>query len=320
MAHEAEATAADGLEQATTAFLAALTHERRASPLTVSGYGRDLAELWSFLRQERPGVSEPAQIDLAALRAYLGRVAKRLAPASVARKMSAIRSFFRFLARRGALEKNPAKSLSLPRVRRKLPAVLNVDHARELMSAPQGDDPKSVRDRAILELFYSSGLRLSELVGLDLPALSLDPARPELRVIGKGSKERRVPIGRLAARALETYLTDARAALLAGARPSAAPPESAVFLSTRGRRISRRGVELLVKKYGALASGRADVVPHALRHTAATHMLEGGADLRAIQEFLGHASLSTTQRYTHVSMDRILSVYDQAHPLARRSS
>ncbi|MBL8739530.1 MAG: tyrosine recombinase XerC, partial [Myxococcales bacterium] len=290
-------------------------------PLTVSGYGRDLAELCRFVRETRPGVVEPSGVDLALLRSFLGRLAKNQKPATLARKMAAVRSWFRFLVKRRHLEKNPAASLALPKVRRKLPVVLNVDAAAQVMAAPEGDAPDMLRDRAILELFYSSGLRLSELVGLDLGSLSLAGDQSELRVIGKGSKERRVPIGSLARAALTRYLTEARSALLGMATlRTSDPTTTALFLSRRGRRISVRSVELLVKKYGALGAGRGDVVPHALRHTCATHMLEGGADLRAIQELLGHASLSTTQRYTHVSMDRILTVYDEAHPLSRKAT
>lgn len=318
--------ATDGLDRAVRAFLSSLAHERRMSPLTVSGYGRDLAELCSFVRETRPGVDEPSGVDLALLRSFLGRLAKDRKPATLARKMAAVRSWFRFLVKRRQLEKNPAASLALPKVRRKLPVVLNVDAAAQVMAAPEGDAPDMLRDRAILEVFYSSGLRLSELVGLDLGSLSLAGKHSELRVIGKGSKERRVPVGSLAQAALARYLSEARDALFAMAqnkrRPSAERPQptTALFLSRRGRRISVRSVELLVKKYGVLGAGRGDVVPHALRHTCATHMLEGGADLRAIQELLGHASLSTTQRYTHVSMDRILTVYDEAHPLARKAA
>jgi integrase/recombinase XerC len=310
--------ATDGLDRAVRAFLSSLTHERRMSPLTVSGYGRDLAELCGFVRETRPGVDEPSGVDLALLRSFLGRLAKDRKPATIARKMAAVRSWFRFLMKRRQLEKNPAQSLALPKVRRKLPVVLNVDAAAQVMAAPEGDAPAMLRDRAILEVFYSSGLRLSELVGLDLGSVSLAGEQSELRVIGKGSKERRVPVGSLARGALTRYLSEARDALFAmGKQPR---PTTALFLSRRGRRISVRSVELLVKKYGALGAGRGDVVPHALRHTCATHMLEGGADLRAIQELLGHASLSTTQRYTHVSMDRILTVYDEAHPLARKAA
>ena len=308
--------ATDGLDRAVRAFLSSLEHERRMSPLTVRGYGGDLAELLSFVRETRPEVREPSGIDLAILRSFLGRLAKGRKPSTMARKMAAVRSLFRFLLKRRQLEKNPAAGLALPKVRRKLPVVLNVDAAAQVMAAPQGDAPDMLRDRAILELFYSSGLRLSELVGLDLTSLDLALDSPEVRVIGKGSKERRAPVGSLARGALARYLSEGRQSLWEMAKRPA--PTAAVFLSRRGRRISVRSVELLVKKYGALGAGRSDVVPHALRHTCATHMLEGGADLRAIQELLGHASLSTTQRYTHVSMDRILTVYDEAHPLARK--
>lgn len=297
-------------------FVGSIRRERRGSENTALAYGRDLAQLLAFAREKRPGIARPDEIDTLLLRGFLGRLSQDRKAASIARKVSAVRAFFRWLMRRNLVKKNPAESLLMPKVRRKLPVVLNVDAAAQVVEAPEGDDDSALRDRAILELFYSSGLRVSELCGLDLDRLSL-ASEAEARVIGKGDKERRVPIGTQASAALELYLAEARGALAARAKDGGRAAGQAVFLSTRGRRISVRSVELMVKKNGQRTLGRSDLVPHALRHTCATHLLEGGADLRAIQELLGHASLATTQRYTHVSMDLILKVYDGAHPLAK---
>jgi integrase/recombinase XerC len=208
---------------------------------------------------------------------------------------------------------NPAEELAMPKVRKPLPTFLSVDAAKEVVESAEADGPASSRDRAMLELLYGSGLRVSELVGLDLG--SIDLAEATARLLGKGNKERIAPLGRAAVVAVHEYLQSARPRLR-HPRTGAQDPR-AVFLSTRGRRLSVRAVQLAVHAYGARGAGRADLHPHALRHTCATHMLDGGADLRAIQELLGHSSLSTTQRYTHVSMEHLLKVYDAAHPLAR---
>ena len=301
--------AESGLEAALEAFLAALERERRASPHTVAAYRRDLTQLLAFLAVARPAARAPSDVDVMALRRWLAELAKTHATSSVARKIAAVRAFYRHLLKRGAVKLSPAAALVLPRVRRKLPTVLNVDAAASVVETPgeAGDDAGATRDRALLELLYSSGLRVSEIVSLDLG--SVDLAGSEARVIGKGNKERRVPIGGAAIAALRRYLARRAELDTSGSQ--------ALFLSVRGARVTVRSVQRLVKKAGMLGAGRSDVHPHALRHTCATHMLEGGADLRSIQEMLGHASLATTQRYTHVSMDRILRVYDEAHPLAR---
>lgn len=250
-------------------------------------------------------------MDLYVLRSFLGHVLESSKPSTVARKIAALRAFFRWAEERGVVTRNPAAELAVPKARRKLPVVLNVDTAAEVMVTP-GTDLVGLRDRAIVELLYSSGLRVSELCGCDLASFEADG--DVVRVLGKGSKERVVPIGAKAKAAMADYLREARPTLATKGKGAAG---GALFLSARGRRMGPRAVERLVKKHGALA-GRPDLVPHGLRHTCATHMLEGGADLRAIQVMLGHASLSTTQQYTHVSMERILEVYDGAHPLAVR--
>jgi integrase/recombinase XerC len=246
------------------------------------------------------------------LRGYLGQLARTHTPASIARKIGAARAFFRYLRRRGEVEKSPADELSLPKVRKPLPTFLNVDAAKEVVTTPGKSSAEDLRDRAMLETLYGSGLRVSELCGLDIGDIDLPSS---VRVLGKGNKERVVPLGSCAAAALEAYL--ARRSELRHPKTGACDPK-ALFLSRLGRRIGVRRIQTLVQAYGALGAGRADLHPHALRHTFATHLLDGGADLRSIQKLLGHASLSTTQRYTHVSIDHLMKVYDAAHPLARR--
>lgn len=297
------------LEAALEAFLVALDRERRASVHTLAAYRRDLAQLRAFLAVARPAARAPSDVDVTVLRRWLAELTKTHATTSIARKIAAVRAFYRYLLKRGAVKHSPAAALVLPRVRRKLPTVLNADAAASVVESASSEDdgPVALRDRAMLELLYSSGLRVSELVSLDVGAVDLDSA--EARVIGKGNKERRVPVGGRAVDALRRWL--ARRVEL----DTAGVP--ALFLTPRGARVSVRATQRIVKRAGMLGAGRSDVHPHALRHTCATHMLEGGADLRSIQEMLGHASLATTQRYTHVSMDRILRVYDEAHPLAR---
>jgi integrase/recombinase XerC len=295
-------------------FLEFLASERRASPHTVSAYRRDLGQLGQFIADHRGEDVPLGAIDVYLLRQWLGALSRVVAPPSVGRKIAAIKAFFRFLCRRGWVEKDPAQGLASPKVRRSLPTFLGVDAAREVVETPSGDDPASARDRAVLEVLYGSGLRVSELVRLDQNHVDLDQGL--VRVLGKGKKERIVPLGRPTVEALRAYL-EVRTSL--PQRGSTVEP-AALFLTRRGARLGVRQVQLLVHRYGALGAGRADLHPHALRHTCATHMLEGGADLRAIQEMLGHASLATTQRYTHVSLEQLMKVYDGAHPLAKKGS
>jgi integrase/recombinase XerC len=304
----------DALSEAITRFLEHLRDERRASRHTVSAYGRDLDQLLRFVREKRQGVRAPKDLDVLLLRGFLGQLARTHAPASIARKIAATRAFLRFLQRRGEVEKSPADALALPKVRRPLPTFLNVDAASEVVTTPGKSSAEDLRDRAMLETLYGSGLRVSELCDLNIEHIEL-PAPASVRVLGKGNKERVVPLGSHAAAALESYLR--RRDELRHPKTGAIDPK-ALFLSRLGRRIGVRRVQSLVKGYGALGAGRADLHPHALRHTCATHLLDGGADLRSIQKLLGHASLSTTQRYTHVSIDHLMKVYDSAHPLARR--
>lgn len=296
-------------QKALEMFEAHLETERRASKNTVAAYKRDLESLLASVGDQK----KVSSIDIYALRTWLGGLARTHAPASVARKIAAVRAFMRFLVRRGHLDKSAAEELANPKVRRQLPTFLSPDAAAEVVTAPGDDTPAHARDAAMLELLYGSGLRVSELVSLD--RADVDLRHMTARVVGKGNKERIVPIGGKSKDALDAYL-ELRGALVHPKTRKQDP--DALFLSARGARLTVRSVQNFVRQYGALGTGRADLHPHALRHTCATHLLEGGADLRSIQEILGHSSLSTTQRYTHVSMDHLLRAYDAAHPLAKK--
>jgi integrase/recombinase XerC len=301
------------LDEAIAAFALHLEGERRASPSTVVAYGNDLAGLATFVRDRgSSALGDVREIDVYLLRGWLGILARTHAASSIARKLAAVRTWMRWLRRRGVIVTCPADELATPKVRRGLPTLLSVDAAKEVVESPTEDSPRGLLDRAILEILYGSGLRVSEVCGLDLH--SVDLAAKTARVLGKGSKERLVPLGSKCLTALERWL-EVRARMVHPRRGTQDP--HALFLSVTGRRIGTRAVHRLVQSYGARGAGRADLHPHALRHTCATHMLDGGADLRAIQEMLGHASLSTTQRYTHVSMEHLMRVYDAAHPMAR---
>ncbi len=299
-------------------FVEHLTHERRYSRHSVAAYGRDLGQLDDYLagRFERPATV--GDVDKLSLRSWLAHLAETASPPTLARKLSAVRSLYRFLERRGVVEQNPASLMKPPKLRRKMPVFLTAEAAERVVEAPleghSGDESSSerLRDAALLELLYGSGLRVSELASLDLEHLRLGEAR--VRVRGKGNKQRIVPLGVPACKAIERYLSERHGL----AHPRTGELDArAVFLSTRGARLGVRRVQELVHKYGVLGAARSDLHPHALRHSCATHMLEGGADLRAIQDLLGHASVATTQRYTHLSMQRLMEVYDRAHPLSR---
>jgi integrase/recombinase XerC len=308
----------DEFARALARFVSYLAAERRASPHTVSAYRRDLESLSAFLRAHNPNGASLGSLDKFSLRAWLGEIAKSVEPPTIARKISSVRAFCDFLARTGLLAVNPTATLSSPKLRRKLPRFLAAEAASEVMRVPLaqrgGRDVEHLRDAVALELLYGSGLRVSELASLDLDQIAIESA--EVRVLGKGRKERIVPLGSKSLTALAAYLP--RRVELRHPRTFAQDPQ-ALLLGRLGKRLSVRWLQALVKRYGALGLGRSDLHPHALRHSCATHMLEGGADLRAIQELLGHSSLSTTQRYTHVSLDQLLAVYDRAHPLARSS-
>jgi integrase/recombinase XerC len=301
-------------------FLDYIRLNRNASAHTVAAYESDLSQFIAFAGQERGtrAALEPKHLDLQLIRGFLAELYRQgQARASVARKVSALRTFVRYLRREGWIDSDPAALAVAPKREQKVPAHLSVDEMSTLLDAPDASTPLGRRDRAILELFYASGIRLSELVALDLE--DVDLAGRMVRVMGKGRKERIVPFNQKAAAALKAWLRD-RFALTQGVpRRSTAKAGDALFVNARGGRLTGRSVQRLVARYVASCSTRFGISPHALRHSFATHLLQAGADLRAIQELLGHVQLSTTQRYTHVNVAQLLDVYRKAHPRARKS-
>ncbi|MBZ0118708.1 MAG: tyrosine recombinase XerC [Sandaracinaceae bacterium] len=305
----------DALHDQIERFAGYLAGERRSSPRTIDTYRRTLVELHEFAVDKGLPL-DATRLGVPALRGYLASLFEGSSSATLARKIATLRSFYRFLMRKGLARANPAAQLKTPKTRRPLPRFVTVDEAFRVVEAPREDaarkEPLRLRDAAMLELLYGSGVRVSELAGLRLG--DVDRKARVLRVLGKGGKERIVPFGSKAAEALELYLQVR--SQLRHPRTLAQSGGDAVFLGARGTRLGVRQVQNVVHRYGALGAGRGDLHPHALRHSCATHLLDAGADLRTIQELLGHASLSTTQRYTHVSLDRLMEVYDRAHPLA----
>jgi integrase/recombinase XerC len=299
------------------AFTAHLSAVRGASPHTIKAYAEDLRQFADFL-ETKSIILLPA-VETTHVRAYLAFLAdeRGLSRASIARKAAAVRAFFRFLTRRGVVARSPAQSLTTPRKRQILPKVLNEDAVTSLLAAPNPAQPDGLRDRAILEVLYASGMRASELVGLDIRDLRLEPkGEGEARIRhGKGNKERIALLGRPAVASLEAYLNGGRPTLLRAAKKST----DALFLNRFGGRLSDRGVRRLFDKYCESVATSHKITPHTLRHTFATHLLDHGADLRVVQELLGHSDLATTQVYTHVSTKRLQQVYDAAHPLAQTS-
>jgi len=299
-------------------FLDYLRLNRNVSPHTVAAYDRDLSQFLAYAGQEtgKRDALQPKHLDLALIRGFLGELHRqRQARASVARKVSALRTFVRYLRREGWIDSDPAALAVAPKREIKVPAHLTVDEMSQLLEMPDAATPLGARDRAILELFYASGIRLSELVALDLEDVDLSGRM--VRVMGKGRKERIVPFNPSAQNALRDWYRR-RLALL---RPAARSPKSGdpLFVNARGGRLTGRSIQRLVARYVRSCSARFGISPHALRHSFATHLLQAGADLRAIQELLGHVRLSTTQRYTHVNVAQLLDVYRKAHPRALKS-
>jgi len=286
-----------------------LEAERNVSPYTVRNYTTDLLDFFSFLRDKR--VTSLQEVDKHILRDYLSRLMEQgLVKASIARKLSAMRSFYRYLLREGMVSINPVAATSSPKLDRRLPSFLTIEEVGRLLEAPDLTTPQGQRDRAILELLYASGLRVSELVNLNLEQVNLDS--DEIRVWGKGSKERVVLMGKPAAEMLTLYLNQGRPKLL-GKKSG-----NAFFLNRYGQRLPERRVQRVLERYANIAGIDKRVHPHMLRHTFATHLLDGGADLRVVQELLGHANLSSTQIYTHVSKSQARKVYLSAHPMAQQ--
>ncbi len=297
-------------------FLMYLREERNYSSHTLAAYEDDLGDFLSFLeRVVEGGTPDLKAVDRATIRMFLGAMLEQgFSRSSVARKLACLKSFFKYLHRTGVVPDNPAALVSAPKLPRRVPQVLGEEVVTKLLEQPDRSTADGVRDAAILELLYSTGIRLGELLGLR--AADFTPSRRTLKVTGKGKKQRIVPVGRPACEALQTYLL-IRGEFL-GRRRGAGGAETpeALFLSARGKAISPKGVNLLMNRYIARVSEIEKKSPHVLRHSCATHLLNRGADLQAVRELLGHASLSTTQIYTHVSVDRLKQIYARTHPRA----
>jgi integrase/recombinase XerC len=290
-------------------YIAYLQAERNVSQYTVRNYTNDLMEFFQFAKES--GIDNLRQVNKQTLRAYLAKLMEeKYAKSSISRKLSAIRSFYRYLMREELVSVSPAATTVSPRLDKRLPAFLTVEEAKRLVESPDLSQPQGQRDRALMELLYASGLRVSELVNMNLEQINL--ATNEIRVWGKGSKERVVLIGGPAARALNTYIIEGRRELLGNKK------NNALFVNRYGERILARRVQKILNKYSK--NIKKNVHPHMLRHTFATHLLDGGADLKVVQELLGHADLSSTQIYTHVTQSRARQIYLSAHPMAKGES
>jgi len=293
-----------------SAFEEYLRHEKNASEHTLINYLIDLRQFQEFLGARKHGQDDVRSIDHRVIRHFLSFLhQRRYKKSSIGRKVASLRAFFRFLHRERVVEVNPAKIVATPKAEKKHPRFLTVDDAFRLMEAPDEKTLQGLRDKTILEVFYASGVRISELAGLNEEDVDLDIGL--MKVLGKGKKERIVTLGSHATRAVQNYL---KAKEVLPAEQKKTP----MFLNRYGKRLSGRGIRRVVEKYvnQAVLSNR--ISPHGLRHSFATHLLDGGADLRSIQELLGHVSLATTQKYTHLSMDKLMEVYDRTHPRARK--
>ena len=303
------------MEDQVQQFLSFMAVEKGAAANTISAYRNDLGQFRQFVDTTGGnGRAEPwTHVDQPLLQQYITSLrARDYADATVARKVAAVKSFFNYLTAEGLVPNDPTESLSSPRVGKTLPKALSVREVDELLEQPRKrSTPESKRDRAMLELLYATGMRVSELVALNLDSIELHNNRATVRCLGKGSKERLIPIHEQAVHALRIYLQQARPELARSRR------EKALFINRRGERLTRQGFWLILKNYAKAANIPNDVTPHTLRHSFATHMLRGGAPLRSVQELLGHANISTTQVYTQLTNDHVRRVYDNAHPRAR---
>lgn len=295
-------------------FLHFLSAEKGASENTIAAYRNDLSQFHIFLGtiNLNGNSTDWRRITKDSIVTYvLDLKERKYAEASVARKVAAVKSFFQYLQAEGMIQRNPTETLESPRVGKSLPRPLTVKQVDELLEQPaKKNTPESLRDQAMLELLYATGLRVTELVSLDLDSISLDPRSPTVRCLGKGAKERAIPIHEQALRALIAYLNDGRPRLVKNKK------ERALFVNRRGERLTRQGFWLILKQYARQANIDGSVTPHSLRHSFATHMLKGGAPLRNVQELLGHANISTTQVYTQITDEHVRRVYDKAHPRA----
>jgi integrase/recombinase XerC len=282
-------------------FIRYLEVERDVSAHTLRAYRKDLEDFFEYVK------TEPDKIDMIDVRGFIAeQIKKGLNKTTVSRRLASIRSFFKFLCREGYIKSNPAKLVPNPKIPKLLPRFLSVDDVFSLVEKPEGIGFIPVRDKAILELLYSSGLRVSELSGLNIDDLNIKGNLIKIR--GKGKKERIVPVGSKAIDAIKSYMID---------RMLLKSKDRALFLNRMGTRLTDRGVRRIVVKYAKALTINGQIGPHTLRHTFATHLLQGGADLRVIQELLGHSSLSTTQKYTHLDITHLMDIYDKAHPFAR---
>jgi len=284
-------------------FITFLQVERGLAENTISAYSRDLVRFIAYLENRN---ITPIKTSRSVIRDYLGSLTPDLSKRSQARNVSAIKTFFRFLVSEGKMKENPARLLETPRIQQKLPEVLSLGEVEQLLSQPDITTPLGQRDRAMLELLYATGLRVSELVHLKLLDVNLEAGF--VKTLGKGSKERMVPFGEMALKALKTYLSDGRKALL----KSGHPPY--LFLNFRGKPLSRQGFWKIIRNHGTMAGIKKKIKPHGLRHSFASHLLEAGADLRSVQVMLGHADITTTQIYTHVTKKRLKELHETCHP------
>lgn len=285
-------------------FLKILEIEKGYSSHTIRAYKKDINSFFEYVK------TKLEEVDLLDIRGFVAHEIKRgINKSSISRRLSSIRTFFKFLYREGYIKNNPAKLVSNPKQKKILPRFLTVDEVFSLVEKPEGIGFMIARDKAILELLYSSGLRVSEICNLNYEDINIQESL--IKVMGKGKKERIVPIGSKALDATKTYIVE---------RLLLKTKEKAFFLNRLGKRLSERGIRRIVEKYSKLVSMKGKVTPHTLRHTFASHLLQGGADLRVIQELLGHSSLSTTQRYTHLDITHLMDIYDKAHPLAREDN
>ena len=287
-----------------------LSSERNYSKHTLKAYIADIKEFGLVLKDMGLISADNGEIDFAhmdetPIRTFISRLYGKNKRVSISRKLASIRTFYEFLIRNGTIKSNSAKLVPTPKGEKRLPTFLTVDEVVKLVETPGSENVYESRDRAILELLYSCGLRVSELVGINLN--NLDLISMSVKVLGKGNKERMVPLGSKACAAIKTYISQ---------RLDLKPEDDYLFVNSRGGRLSTRSIDRIIKKYAAISGIPKNISPHVLRHTFATHLLGGGADLRAIQEMLGHKSLSTTQRYTHISIEKIMEIYDKTHPRA----
>lgn len=290
-----------------------LIHEKSGSPHTHKNYMVDLTQFFRFLEGKYTDVMNKnpsflSNVDATVVREYLTILVKDKTPSSVARKLASLRTFFKFCQRKGVVNSNPAKEVATPKVPKRVPRFLTVDEVFALLDSPHGEESLGSRDKAIMELLYGSGIRVGELVELNCD--NIDLSAGSVKVLGKGRKERIVPIGDKACRSLHSYLD------IRNQFTGSVTTEKALFVNRRGGRLTARSVERMLNKYIQMSGLQKKVTPHILRHTFATHLLGQGADMRGIQELLGHASLSTTQKYTHVGIENLMKTYDKSHPKA----